>query len=282
MDRPRFLKVPVDAVDFLTPMEALIENLVKLQEVELERARLSQAIRALPAEVKQAETLLAQAQQGAATACGELEREERLREKMEREAEAHRKKAAHFRAQQDAVTTTAQAEAIEHELRFAEQEIERLENEEYASLERSEAQESALAAARAHVESRAEDLEETRTNVEVRRQELTQSLDRCGAEREELRKQIDSDWLMRFDRIATNRGTGIARAENQQCTGCRMGLRPQMWNQLREGELMNCDSCGRLIYWDDRMTPAPKAPQAEKSTSDGHAIRRPTQAGAHT
>lgn len=271
----------MDAVDFQTPMNTLIENLAKLQEVELERARLAQTIRALPAEVAQAEVLLAQAQQAAATASGELEREERLREKMEREAEIHRKKAAHIRAQQDSVTTAAQAEAIEHELTFAEQEIARLENEEYASLERTEAQESALAAARALVESRAEDLETTRTNVEARRQELTESLAQFGTEREELRKLIDSDWLMRFDRIAANRGTGIARAENQQCTGCRMGLRPQMWNQLREGELLTCDSCGRLIYWDDRMAPTPKAPQAEKATSDGRAMRRQTQAGAH-
>ena len=197
-------------------MQAQIENLAKLQEAELERTRLSQAIRVLPAEVAQAEALLAQAQQTAAVASSELEREDRLREKMEREAETHRKKAAHFRAQQDAVTTSAQAEAIEHELTFAEQEITRLENEEYASLERTETQETALATARTHVESRAEDLETTRINVEKRRQELTQLLAQFGAEREELRRQIDSDWLMLFDRIAASRGPGIARADNQQ------------------------------------------------------------------
>lgn len=271
-----------NAVDFQTPMNALIQSLAKLQELELERARVSQTIRALPAEVAQAELLLAQAQQDAATASGELEREERLREKMEREAETHRKKAVHLREQQNSVTTTAQADAIEHELTFAEQEIARLENEEFASLERTEAQEAALAKARAQVESRAEDLELTRVNVEARRQKLTVTLEQFGVEREELRGQIEPDWLARFDRIATHRGTGIARGENQQCTGCRMGLRPQIWNQLREGELLNCDSCGRLIYWDDRMPPAPKAPQAEKVSSDGHAIRRPSQAGAHS
>jgi hypothetical protein len=59
-----------------------------------------------------------------------------------------------------------------------------------------------------------------------------------------------------------------------------MGVRPQTWNQLREGELMTCDSCGRMLYWDPEITPAPKAPQPEPAASDGRAIRRPRHAGA--
>ena len=49
-------------------MQTLIENLVKLQAVELERTRLSKAERALPAEIAQAEAALAAAEHEAAKA----------------------------------------------------------------------------------------------------------------------------------------------------------------------------------------------------------------------
>ena len=143
-------------------MQAHIENLVKLQKIDLERARLAQTARALPAEVTQAEAALTEAQRQAATACDALAREETLRNRLEREVVGHRQKAARYREQQNTVTTTAQAEAIEHEVRFAEVEIERLENEEFASLERTETQEASLAAARAQVEELAGTLDTTR------------------------------------------------------------------------------------------------------------------------
>jgi hypothetical protein len=244
-------------------MQAQIENLVKLQSVDLERTRLNAALRALPAETAQAEAALAAAERQAADASDALSREESLRTRLEREIAGFRQKATRFRTQLDVVKTPEQAAAIEHEIRFVTSEAERLEEEEFASLERTEAQEAALAAARAQVELLAGALDKVRVRAALRQQEFTAELTTLNAERETLRPLIAPEWLIRFDRLSGSRGTGLARVENQQCTGCRMGVRPQMWNQLREGELLTCDSCGRLLYWDPAFAPVAKSPQPE-------------------
>ncbi len=261
-------------------MQALIESLVKLQAIELDRGRLNREMSALPAEVAQAQAALAAAERQSAEASGALSREETLRTRLERDIEAQRQKVVRFRAQLDSVTTPEQAQAIEHEIQFSTAEAERLENEEFSSLERTEAQDAALAQSRAHVESLSEALEAAQIQGSVRRQQLATELAALDKDREAVRAAIDADWLSRFDRLAGARGTAIARAENQQCTGCRMGIRPQIWNQLREGQLLTCDSCSRFLYWDPAMQPVPKAPQPEAVPGTGRAPRKPHQAGA--
>jgi hypothetical protein len=262
-------------------MQSQTENLVKLQTLDLDRARLTLTAHALPAEIAEAEAALAAAERQSAEASGALTREESLRIRLEREIAAHRQKAARFRTQLDSVKTPEQANAIEHEVQFAASEAERLEDEEFQSLERTETQEAALATARVQVESLAAALDKIRARVALRQQEIAAEVTVLNAEREALRPLIEPDWLFRYDRLFVSRGTGIARVDNQQCTGCRMGVRPQTWNELREGQLIPCDSCGRILYWDPAMAPPPlKSPQTEPAPTAGRAVRKPRQSGA--
>lgn len=254
-----------------------IELLVKLQAIELEAGRFATVLKKLPAELAAAEATLKKAQTEAATAEKALAEEEALRARCESQTAVHRQKAERLEKQLDTVKTPAQAAAVEHEIGFAREEADKLENEAFASLERSETQETALQTARAAIDERTANLTTIRASVAQREAECKQKIGELHDAGALLRPQIEAEALARFDRIARSRGTGIAKAENQQCTGCQMGIRLPLWSRLREGEMIPCDSCGRLLYWAPQISSAAE-PRPELAPGAGRALRRTRQA----
>jgi hypothetical protein len=256
-------------------MDDQIEHLAKLQAVVLERARFEQLLQKLPEEFAQAHRTLKAAQQKVDAATGFLAKEEKLRAELELTIAAHRDKAARLRVQIDTVKTPEQAAALEHEIEFASSEADRLDNEAFASLERSEAQEAALQPAQAEVTEATANLAVIRKGIASRQQEYLAGVKAQQAEAVALRARVDPDLLAEFDRIGSKRGgLALVRAENQQCPGCRMGIRLQVWLRLREGATEHCDSCGRILYWDPVLAPAAEEERPSLAPGQGRAVRR--------
>ena len=128
-----------------------------------------------------------------------------------------------------------------------------------------------------HVPNLSEKLTETlgliRARVMEQDTEFREQLAALTVERTSLRAEIagfdDGSRLAHFDRIAGAKGTGLARAEGQQCSGCRMGIRPQVWNQLRDGLVTPCESCSRILYFDPALEAAPAPPKTAQSVVPG-------------
>ncbi len=72
------------------------------------------------------------------------------------------------------------------------------------------------------------------------------------AERESLARDIPRDLLTQYTRLLKGRG-GLAVAvvgSNGICTGCRLSLTPQRFNELRQSsQILTCESCGRILYY---------------------------------
>jgi len=270
-------------------MNALAEEttrFVRLQAVELERNRLTAALKALPGELAAAEGQLKAAQKRVADADVGLKREELARAGLELEVGSLRAKLVRFRAQLDAAQNSSQAQALEHQIAFANTEIARLEDNELTSMENTEVLEADGAKARELAAKLTETLALIRARIGEQEIEWREQLAALKMEREALRAELMQqapERLAHFERIAGMRGTGIARAVTQQCSGCRMGIRPQVWNQLRDGLVLNCESCSRILYFDPTMEPEVPSKTAQSvknpsSLSDLGSVKR-RQAG---
>src|ERR1700751_3677154 len=115
-----------------------LEKLIVLQGLDVEAGRLGDEIAGLPKRVAELAANAEAARAQLKSVVETLAKEDSLRRKQELDIKDHQQKAARLRKQMDVVTTTAQANALEHEIQFATSEVSRLEDQELESMERSE------------------------------------------------------------------------------------------------------------------------------------------------
>ncbi len=209
----------------------------------------------LPRRIRELEGKLAGYEAAVAAIEGKLRDEEALRRRYESDLGDQRQKIVKFRNQSSSVKNNEQFHALQHEIGFAETEIRRLEDAELDGMMRTEELQVQLAGAKAELASFARDVEAERQSARRSAEFQEASLKKWRGERAAVRPLVPEELLAQYDRVAGSRGTGLARASGQRCTGCQMGLRPQAWNQVRTGGLMSCESCGRLLYFNPKLEP---------------------------
>jgi uncharacterized protein len=237
-------------------MNADLEHLIILQAQDLELRRLRAELADAPLRVANAQTARAKAEVALTEATRSLAKEETLRRSQELEVKDRHGKIDRLRKQMETATSAAQITALEHEIGFSEQAISALEDEELASLERTDQHEAAKSSATAALEATTATLAAERARAADLAAHHTAAIDSIETERAATRALIDEARLSVYDRIAKAKGTGLSEAIDHKCAACQMMVRPQRWNDLtgqdHDATIFTCETCGRMLFYDPR------------------------------
>jgi predicted nucleic acid-binding Zn-ribbon protein len=79
-------------------------------------------------------------------------------------------------------------------------------------------------------------------------EKLKSKLSALGHKRQLLSVEIDPQAIEVYDRLKKQKGQAVAKVEQGICRGCRISLPFSGLQQARSGDLMQCGSCGRILF----------------------------------
>ncbi len=241
-----------------------LEKLIELQRVEGEIARLSAEIAALPKRVAAIEAQLADTKGQVDKAKGAISATLGDRKKQEQKIQDEQQKISKYRDQSLAVKTNDQYRALLQEIQFAENEIRACEDRILEGMVANEELEKKLKAAEAELKSETAEIEKEKAEARAVTAKDEAELREWSGQRDRLRGGIAPTHLAYYDRVAAVRRNALAEARDHKCSACQVMLRPQTYNEVRtNSEIIACDSCQRILYYDPAHEPAPAAEEVK-------------------
>src|SRR5712672_374612 len=215
-------------------MNADLQRLTELEKIDREALRLTEEVASLPKRVAAIEEKLAEHKAAVDQAKARVKGNEASRRQNEADIKGFQEKIAKYRSQQSSVKTNDEYRALLHEVEFAEKQISGCEDKILELMIGLENDEKLLAG-------------------------LT-------GKRDELRAGVDYSALAHYDRVMRQRKSAMAEARDQKCMACFVMVRPQIWQEIRTNEqIITCNSCGRILYFDPASEAAAPEPAKKKS-----------------
>ena len=240
-------------------MNADLERLIVLQRLDSAAQDAHRRLAEAPEREKALEARLATARDAVAAAKATLAESQNSRRDHEKTVALHQGRLSKFREQAMSVKTNQEYHAIQKEIEFAQTEMKAAED---AVLEKMlEGDDLTAGVKRAEAELAAEQkkIDAEKKAMAAEAGELKAALEKLAAERAEVVRALTPQVLAVFELVANRRnGVAIAEARDGICTICHVRLRPQVFNNiLKNDQIIQCDSCNRIMYFVPKAVPAP-------------------------
>ena len=102
------------------------------------------------------------------------------------------------------------------------------------------------------IASTEKDVNEARENLDKEIAACNEKLEALKAQESEISEGIDSETIMKFQRIIKRNRKGIVAVKGKVCDGCHMILPAQFANEVHHGEkILFCPYCSRILFYEE-------------------------------
>lgn len=224
--------------------------LAALQKVDLDAAVLKKNADGYPREIAELEKQLATQRAAVDAERTRLEELDRQKGTLEQTITDDKDKVRKWEARLTEQRSTREYSALAREIDIAKKGQQTMGEEVVEVGRQSTLQREVVRQKEAEFQAKTKDLAERMQGLKAKLAEVELEAKDVASRRAEVAKGVDRDLLRRYDTIRKKRMPAmVAVVAPGTCTGCRMNIRPQMYNQLVASRGVDvCPSCSRIIY----------------------------------
>ncbi len=232
-------------------MTAEMEQVTRLQSVDLKIAELEREIATLPKHIAQIEKALDAHLRRLEADRAALAANQKERKQLDDDVKVENQKISKLKDQMLGAKTNEQYRAFQNEINFCEEAIRKAEDRTLDLMSEAEPLDANVKKAEAALKEEKQQVEGEKNQARDRTAVDQKQLDQHRAERKSLVAGLPPQVYSAYERIRKKwHGVAVAEATDGRCSACQIMLRPQFFQDLRHtSQLMFCESCGRILYY---------------------------------
>jgi predicted nucleic acid-binding Zn-ribbon protein len=232
-------------------MTGEMEQVTRLQSLDLRIAEFEREVAALPKHIAQIEKALDSHLRRLEADRAALAANQKERKRLEDDGKAEGQKISKLKDQMLGAKTNEQYRAFQHEIDFCEQAIRKADDRILDLMSEAEPLDANVKKADAALKEEQKQVEAEKVRARERTAAVQKQLEQAKAERKSMVGALKPSTYSTYERIRKKwHGSAVAEVLEGRCSACQIQLRPQFFQDLRHSEhMMQCESCGRILYY---------------------------------
>ncbi len=234
-------------------MNSQLAILSELQKIDTHIDKLGKAKNEYPAAIYAAQKELEQSRRDLQAQKQEKDEAEKRRRHLERELEVAAERLKTSQQRLTEVKTNKEYEALQREIDVWKQAVSENETKILKTMAEIEQLTEKILTGEQKLKEEEELKQKQISEFRAKLDSAEAELNNYKQERKQIASRVDKNLLSSYERIRKGRGgIAVVSVSRKACGGCFKQLPPQKVVEIKKGNrLITCDSCGRILVWDE-------------------------------